>query len=636
AAGAGAAPAPAWLPGGDPLAAARARAGGGDPASALPDPSPGWLAGGEAPLPLSDYAARALHDPPVVAGLPLPGGSSNAASRRRGQVLAVCSYKGGSGKCLTGDALVVDPVTGVPHRLDRVVREGGVTSVLTVDGDVVRAAPITARVDSGVQPTLRVALRSGRSVTATPHHPFLMPDGWRRADRIAPGEAVAVPARLPLPERPRRLPPYGLARLAERVAAACARPGAVMPQAAFRLPGDQLARLVGAVWARATGPGDGPPSLAVASPAFARSLQHLLLRLGIRSDVARPAPPVGAGTAGPWRVVVHVSGVGALGAAIGGGEPPRAGCRGDRGDLCWDEVVAVTPAGDQQVWDLSVEPTRCFVAGDVVVHNTTTALMAAGALARAVAPSGKRVALVDANTAQSSISTVLRRPRRGSIVDLVRTDVDPSLLAGALTPLDDVGPLDVLFGAPDIRRADQRLITATLYRRAVGGLRRTHDYVVVDTPVAEAAGRELFDDFVLRDADRLVVVVDPNRETIENNVEWLDLIGDPVSAGGRNVPPERIGIVLNRAEDALEWDAEAVGGYFRRYLFLGAVPRSTAVQRAADEGRLLHAFDAAVERAVRAALSRLVDEPALDPGPAAPRSALDRLLGRVLAGRGGA
>ncbi|HEX6421125.1 MAG TPA: hypothetical protein VFZ77_21655, partial [Acidimicrobiales bacterium] len=280
AAGAGAAPAPAWLPGGDPLAAARARPGGGDPAAALPDPSPGWLAGGEAPLPLSDYAARALHDPPVVAGLPLPGGS-NAAGRRRGQVLAVCSYKGGSGKCLTGDALVVDPVTGVPHRLDRVVREGGVTSVLTVDGDVVRAAPITARVDSGVQPTLRVALRSGRSVTATPHHPFLMPDGWRRADRISPGEAVAVPARLPLPERPRRLPPYGLARLAERVAAACARPGAVMPQATFRLPGDQLARLVGAVWARATGPGDGPPSLAVASPALARSLQHLLLRLGI-------------------------------------------------------------------------------------------------------------------------------------------------------------------------------------------------------------------------------------------------------------------------------------------------------------------------------------------------------------------
>src|SRR5690606_22517395 len=160
----GGGPAAGWRAGGEAAGGQRLRGGSTDPRRALPDPAPGWLAGGESPLPLSDYAARALQDPPVVAGLPLPG-AGTPAGRRRGQVLAVCSYKGGSGKCLTGDTLVVDPVTGVPHRLDRVVRDGAVTSVLTVDGGAVRAAPITAKVDSGVQPTLRVALRSGRSVT---------------------------------------------------------------------------------------------------------------------------------------------------------------------------------------------------------------------------------------------------------------------------------------------------------------------------------------------------------------------------------------------------------------------------------------------------------------------------------------
>ena len=40
-------------------------------------------------------------------------------------------------------------------------------------------------------------------------------------------------------------------------------------------------------------------------------------------------------------------------------------------------------------------------------------------------------------------------------------------------------------------------------------LRRTHDYVIVDTPVAEAVGHELFDDFVLRDSSVLLVVLDP-------------------------------------------------------------------------------------------------------------------------------
>ncbi|HET9609899.1 MAG TPA: hypothetical protein VFP06_09850 [Acidimicrobiales bacterium] len=657
-------PVPGWLAGPHGAGAATAPLPAPPPGAlpggaAAPDPAPGWLAGGQdAPGPLSDYAARALHDPPVVAGMPLPARPATAGPARSA-VLSICSYKGGSGKCLTGDALVTDPVTGLLRRLDDVVRDPGHRAVLTLDGDTVRAAPITAKVDSGVQPTLRLALRSGRSVTATPHHPFLMAGGWRRADRIAPGEEVAVPARLPLPERPCRLSAPEMDRLVAHVVGGCGRPGTAMPVAAFRLPGDQLARLVGAVWAAAgPGPGDGPPAVTLASGSLARGLQHLLLRLGIQSAVtplallapagapawAGPAggsgqsgqPPGGGARSGPWQVAVHPSGVGALAAVTVRGTAGRDPApSGGAGDVFWDEVVAIAPAGDQQVWDLSVEPTRCFVANDVVVHNTTTAMMAAGALARAVGPAGKRVALVDANTAQSSISTIVRQPPRGTILDLVRTDVDGDLLAGALTPAPEVGSLDILFGAPDLRRADDRLVTPALYRRVVAGLRRTHDYVVVDTPVAEAVGHELFDDFVLRDSDRVIVVVDPNRETIENNVEWLDIIGDPVSAGGRNFPPERIGIVLNRAEESLDWDAEAVGRYFRRYQFLGGVPHSAAVQRAADDGCLLDAFDAAVERAVRGVLAHLVAEPAFAPEPPAGRSGVDRFLARLFAGRGG-
>ena len=36
----------------------------------------------------------------------------------------------------------------------------------------------------------------------------------------------------------------------------------------------------------------------------------------------------------------------------------------------WDEVVAVEEAGVQQVYDLSISDTHCFVANNVVVHNT--------------------------------------------------------------------------------------------------------------------------------------------------------------------------------------------------------------------------------------------------------------------------
>ncbi|MBA4063276.1 MAG: replicative DNA helicase [Isosphaera sp.] len=43
-------------------------------------------------------------------------------------------------------------------------------------------------------------------------------------------------------------------------------------------------------------------------------------------------------------------------------------------DVYWDEVVSIEPAGDRQVYDLTVPGTHNFVANDVCVHNTAFAL----------------------------------------------------------------------------------------------------------------------------------------------------------------------------------------------------------------------------------------------------------------------
>jgi replicative DNA helicase len=58
---------------------------------------------------------------------------------------------------------------------------------------------------SGIKPTFRLELSSGRRVEASANHPFLTPDGWRRLDELRVGEPVAVPATLPAPLRPTRL-----------------------------------------------------------------------------------------------------------------------------------------------------------------------------------------------------------------------------------------------------------------------------------------------------------------------------------------------------------------------------------------------------------------------------------------------
>ena len=43
-------------------------------------------------------------------------------------------------------------------------------------------------------------------------------------------------------------------------------------------------------------------------------------------------------------------------------------------DVCWDEIVAIQPAGEKQVYDLTVPETHNFVANDICVHNTTFSL----------------------------------------------------------------------------------------------------------------------------------------------------------------------------------------------------------------------------------------------------------------------
>ncbi len=129
-------------------------------------------------------------------------------------------------KCLDEDTEITDPVTGVPMTIGQVFKDEGVTRVLTLDDQRrVTVMPITAKVDAGLSRCLKVTFASGRSVITTPEHPFLMPDGWRRADQLAVEETAAVPTRIPFPEEPARLPDEEVDFLAIMLAEGCYVPG---------------------------------------------------------------------------------------------------------------------------------------------------------------------------------------------------------------------------------------------------------------------------------------------------------------------------------------------------------------------------------------------------------------------------
>ena len=56
------------------------------------------------------------------------------------------------------------------------------------------------------------------------------------------------------------------------------------------------------------------------------------------------------------------------------GDPDRVSAKGAEGDtssdLCWDVIKAITPDGEDNVFDLTVEDFHNFVASDIVVHNS--------------------------------------------------------------------------------------------------------------------------------------------------------------------------------------------------------------------------------------------------------------------------
>jgi replicative DNA helicase len=121
--------------------------------------------------------------------------------------LIIVGARPAMGKCVLASTRLVDPDTGLRHRIDDLVaraRRGQVQRVLSLDAEegLVAVHP-SAFVDDGIKPVVRVRTRSGRQVTTTWTHPFLTPEGWRPLMDLAPGVPIAVPGALPVEGRTR-------------------------------------------------------------------------------------------------------------------------------------------------------------------------------------------------------------------------------------------------------------------------------------------------------------------------------------------------------------------------------------------------------------------------------------------------
>src|SRR3989442_9305937 len=262
----------------------------------------------------------------------------------------------GSGKCLTGDALVTladgrdvpirELVDAALSRCDDVetlddgfvAREpASAQRVLSLDPATLRleARPIAAFVKRTAPAALiRVRTRAGREVTATPYHPLFTLEAGHlralRADELRVGTRLALPRRLPTSN----------------------------PVALFALP-------------RASSPNR---DLVPGASELVRRAAH---RAGIsvkrhRSGRAKLAAYAegrcAASRAGLLEVADQIEEL-APGRATG---ELRALRMLASSDVYWDEVVSIETIepSDPWVYDLCVDDTHNFVANNVVVHNS--------------------------------------------------------------------------------------------------------------------------------------------------------------------------------------------------------------------------------------------------------------------------
>jgi len=416
----------------------------------------------------------------------------------------------GVGKCVEASSVIVDPETGLPQTAESVFKRIQPEIVSWDNERGVVVSRISAHVDTGRKECLEISLNSGRSIIVTPEHPFLVPNGegtqWLPADKLALLDVVGTPARMPLPKIPERMNPatlllvaallvvggttlvFSFETLREKAAEAIEQAlidlgfdwnvvqypkfginpsenwegqylypiglGMGLPFELYKLPEDQLRFFVAWLWVFVSdhvvrGGRGGRQSVG--------ELQHLHLRLGIQTRVYQAdgcwCLSLDPRTLGVWEDLpfpdFYVSGRVVEALIPEDWEAPQEENRTP--GVVWDEVVSIRNVGVRKIYDFTVPETSCFVANDIVVHNTWFALVQAVHAWR----HGKRVLFASTEMSQQAIGLrFLALHNKLSFRDVRSArlpDTSEAKLVNSLSNLKDCETFSIVGGDFDFR-----------------------------------------------------------------------------------------------------------------------------------------------------------------------------------------
>lgn len=221
------------------------------------------------------------------------------------------------------------------------------------------------------------------------------------------------------------------------------------------------------------------------------------------------------------------------------------------------------------------------------VGKSSMTLNLAAFLGMRLRSQGKTVAVIDANYQQAdsgkyldtytpNINTILNNPSLLSAQRITealvhKPEYNLSVLLGPATP-DEGNPL---------------ALGPRIYNEILDLLKQHYDYIFIDTPVAEKY-HEMFNKFALVRADYIVVPVAPNFQTLHNADNWLRAaVVAPHHAQGAGMDPNRVGIVLNRAEEGIGCSEDDVRQTMASWHFLGSIPETKEWKAANNRNELV-------------------------------------------------
>ncbi|HMA34641.1 MAG TPA: response regulator [Chloroflexia bacterium] len=230
---------------------------------------------------------------------------------------------------------------------------------------------------------------------------------------------------------------------------------------------------------------------------------------------------------------------------VGAGGPPKAEDGSDQGRI----FCVYSPKGG--------------------VGRTTIACNLAVALKQTT---NKKVALVDGSLFFGDVGVVLHLPNPKTILELVSriNELDEDLLRDVLVPHSS--GIKVLL-APT-KPEDGELVQATHVTRILQELRRSFDYIIIDTWPSFAEQVLAMTDM----ADRILLIMSLELPTIRNVKSFLDIC-DKLSYA-----PDKVLLVLNRADSKLGIRTESVEDTLRKKIAANICSDGRAVTTSINQG----------------------------------------------------